>query len=556
MRGNGMFRRLLPIILMLAVSRTLADPLTDLPAPLAGRLQPLPPVSVDMLDPDAQDQVRQARQQAVEAIIQGRPETGIADAYGELGALYQVQHVYTAAETCYHNARTLDPDRFRWAYLHAYLAAMNGDTEQAVARFEQARKLRPDYLAVTLRLANAWLDLNELDKAKAAYREIADADGLAAAAQYGLGQIALLQRNYSDAIDHFEQALMLQPQATRIHYTLAQALRAAGRDEDARLHLQQLGDVQPVFKDPLVENLESLQKGSRVHFSQGMKAIKKHDFSAARDAFARGLEREPDNLDARISLARALYLCDDKAGAKQQLEAVLARDPDNALAMFLLGILAEEGGDTARATELYRQVIAHEPAHAGANFYLANRYYRDGLPDKAVPYYAATTSSDPENLAAYLPYAGALLQTGHSGKEVLAVVEAALRHFPQQPILRYLQIQLLACSGSGQACDSGRALTLATELAEQQSIPPHRELLALATAASGDFDKAGSIQQTLVSDAVWMMPMELARLRACLSAYRDGRLPGPEQLFTWQLLQAPQSRAADVFRDYPTPKPY
>ena len=552
-----MFRRLLPFILLLAAARTVhADVLSDLPGTLAGRLQPLAPVSVDMLDPDAQDQIKQARQQVVDAIGQQRPDAEIGDAYGELGALYEVQHVYTAAETCYHNARVLDPDRFRWVYLHAYLAATNGDTERAVARFEQARKLRPDYLAVTLRLANAWLDLNELDKAQAAYLEVVDTDGLKAAAQYGLGQIAFLRRNYSDAIGHFERALALQPQATRIHYTLAQALRAAGQDEAARTQLQQLGDVQPVFTDPLVETLQSLEKGSRVHFSQGMKAIKKHDYAGARDAFARGLEHEPDNLDARISLARALYLCDDRQGAKQQLEAVLARDQSNILALYLLGILAEEAGDPATATDLYQQVIAREPAHAGANFYLANHYYRDGMPERAVPYYATTTASDPENIAAYLPYAGALLQAGHSGTEILAVVEAALKHFPDQPVLRYLKIQLQACDEAGESCNAGKALELAKGLAEQQPFPPHRELLALATAASGDFDKASSIQQSLVSDAVWMMPMEVGRLRAGLSAYQAGRLPKPDELFTWQLLQAPQTRAADVFRDYPTPKPY
>ena len=554
---TAIHRRLILAILLLAgVQAVRADSLTNLPDALASRLQPVAAVSVDMLDPDAREQLVQARRLVVDAIEQQHPDDELAEAYGELGALYQVQHVYTAAEACYKNARTLAPGSFRWAYYHGYLASANGATEQAVARFEQARQLRPDYLAVTLRLADAWLDLNELDKAQAAYRQVVETSGLEAAALYGLGQIAMLRREYPDAIDHFERALAIQPEATRIHYSLAQALRTLGKDQAAKQHLQQLGDRLPVITDPLIESLESLKQGSRVYFSLAMKAIKKRDYASARDAFAHGLEREPDNIDARISHARTLYLTDDKPGAQLQLENVVKRDPDNILAIYLLGVLAEEAGEVDVALDHYRRILALEPAHAGANFYLANHFYKSGLPDKAAPYYAATIAADPENIAAYLPYAGTLMQTGHANADVLVNIESALKRFQNQPVLRYLQIQLQACPDTRQGCDAGHALAQASELVAQQAIPPHRELLALAQAASGDFSAAVAIQEALISDAVWMMPTEIERLRRGLSAYRDDKLPRPDDLFTWQLLQTPPTHASDVFRDYPTPKPY
>ncbi len=549
-------RLLLVILLFTGIAAVRADVLSNLPEALADRLQPVAEVSVAMLDKDAREQLVHARQWVIDAIEQQHPDQDIADAYGELGALYQVQHVFTAAETCYNNARILTPDSFRWAYLQAYLAALNGETEQAITRYRQARDLQPDYLAVTLRLADAWLDLNELDKARDAYRQVVDVSGLQAAALFGLGQIALLQRDNIEAIENFEQALKLQPEASRIHYSLAQALRADGQDEAAKQHLQQLGDGLPVVTDTLIESLESLRQGSRVYFSRAMKAIKSRDYVNARDAFAHGLEREPDNLEARISYARTLYLTDDRQGADEQLKDVLTRDPANTLARFLLGVLAEEKDDTATATDAYRHVIMHEPAHAGANFYLANYYYRTGLTEKAVSYYANTIASDPENMAAYLAYAGALLHADHTNTEVLAVIESALNRFPNQPVLRYLQIQLRACRDTGIGCDPGMALDLASALVDRQPIPPHRELLALARAANGDFAEAASLQQGVVSDAVWMMPTEIKRLSAGLSAYQDNKLPQPDKLFTWPLLQAPQTRAADVLRDYPTPRPY
>jgi tetratricopeptide (TPR) repeat protein len=549
--------RLLPAILLLvATGIARADAVSDLPDALADRLQPVAEVSVDTLDPDAREQLTEARRLVVDAILQQHPDAELATAYGELAALYQVQHVYTAADLCYRNARTLAPDSFRWAYLHGYLASLNGETGLAIERYQQARALRPDYLAVTLRLADAWLDLNEQDKAQAAYRQVEHERGLQAAATYGLGQIALLRRRFPEAIDRFEQTLALQPEASRVHYSLAQALRAGDREEEAREHLQQLGDRLPAITDPLIDSLESLQQGSRVYFSRAMKASKKRDYASARDDFASGLEREPDNIEARISYARTLYLTDAGEEATKQLEDVLSRDADNTLALFLRGVIAEEAGEVELALDYYRHVLAREPGHAGANFYLANHYYRTGQPEKAVQHYEATLTADPENFNAYLPYAGALLQTGHAAPDVLAVIESARKRFPDQPVLRYLHIQLLACPETQAACDPGRALADATELVEQQSLPPHRELLALANAANGDFTTAASLQEAVVSDAVWMMPMEIERLRRGLSAYQAGEMPPADALFTRRLLQAPRTRAADVLRDYPTPKPY
>ncbi|MEZ5540692.1 MAG: tetratricopeptide repeat protein [Pseudomonadota bacterium] len=556
MTDQGLHRLLAAaIFLFVSAQEAQADALSSLPGDLAGKLEALATVATDTLDRDARDQLAQARQNVVDTVVQPHPDSEIADAYGELGSLYLVQHVYSAADVCLHNARVLAPDAFRWTYLHAYLATLNGETAAAAERYQQAQALRPDYLAVTLRLADTWRDLNEQDKALEAYRQVADSRGLEAAAAFGLGQIAMLRREHDEAILQFERALTLQPDASRIHYPLAQALRAAGRDEEARKQATQVGDRLPTFTDPLIESLQSLRLGSRSHFSQGMKAIKQRDYTGARDAFALGLAREPDDTEARISYARALYLSGDTAAAKEQLRMAHEQGPDNILAIFLLGILAEEAGETAIALKHYAQVIELDPAHAGANFYLANHHYRSGALAKALPHFAATLAADPENLAAYLAYAGALLQAGHARSEIMAVMSSALQRFPDQLPLRFLRIQMLACNDTGPGCDPGQAVVEADRLAEQSG-PARRELLALAHAAAGEFEQAVAEQQALVSDAIWMMPAEISRLREALDAYQAGQIPRPETLFSWRLLQAPRTRPADVFRDYPTPKPY
>jgi tetratricopeptide (TPR) repeat protein len=249
-------------------------------------------------------------------------------------------------------------------------------------------------------MADAWSDLNESDKAAAAYREVASMPGLEAPALFGLGQIALLRRDYANAIDDFSKALQLDPAATRIHYPLAQALHAVKRDAEAREHLALRGDRLPAVKDPLVEELDAMKNSASRYFTRAMKAIQDRDYEAAAAAFAQGLDTEPDNATARVSYARALYLTNRKTDARQALERAVALQPDNTLGLFLLGVLSDEAGDAAGAENYYQRVLEHEPGHGGAHFFLANHYWRQGDYSDAARHYAAAVADDPRNVPA------------------------------------------------------------------------------------------------------------------------------------------------------------
>ena len=406
-----------------------------------------------------------------------------------------------------------------------------------------------------LRLADAWRDLNQNDKAMEAYQSVVNSKGLEAAAHYGLGQIALLQREYANAIGHFETALAIQPEASRVHYSLAQALRASGDRDGAEQQFARMGDTLPVFTDPQIESLLALKRGSHVYFIAAMRAYRKQDFAAARDAFAEGLAREPDNVNAHISHARALYLTGDKTQARQELESTLAgKPPTHALGWFLLGILAEEAGDIDTAMQDYQTALRAEPEHAGAHFYLGNASYRRGQYEAAAAHYASSAAAAPENLAVYLPYTGVLLHSANGLQRAIELVAGARQRFPEQELLEFVQIPLLAGSGDKDSMEA--ALARARQRVEQQSTPPNRELLALALAATGDFDQAQTLQDALVTEAAWSMPVETGRLSRVLAAYRAGKLPAQEDLFTWPLLQPPEVKGISVFRDYPAPRPY
>jgi tetratricopeptide (TPR) repeat protein len=287
-----------------------------------------------------------------------------------------------------------------------------------------------------------------------------------------------------------------------------------------------------------------------------MKAVRKHDYAAAVTAFEQGLQHDPENPDARVSYARALYLAGNSDAARKELEAVLDAQPAHVTGRFLFAVLQEEGDAVDAAVGDYQQVLEQDPAHAGANFYLGNYHFRKGRYDAAAQHYARAIAADAHNVPARMLQLEALQRAPVTDVVLRQQLEAAVQQVPEQPLFTVMLARLLCTGANPDARDPAEALRLAERLAGEQALPPYRELLALASAATGDFEQATEIQQALLAMAVWTMPAEAARLEKGLTAYREERMPDAETLPVLPPVQVPVLDATAVFRDYPTARPY
>jgi tetratricopeptide (TPR) repeat protein len=535
-----------------------ADPLSELPSHWQEKLKSVPEADISGAEPVVQQTLTSARKQTAELLADATAEAGtLAREFGNLGNLYQVYNIHALAESCYANAQTLQPDSFRWHYYSAYLGLSDGRVRQGIERLERAAALDPGYPPLQLRLGKAWFDLNELDKSRRVLERAAEKRGLRAAALYYLGQIELLQRNYPKAIEWFKEALTIDPQASQIHYPLARAYRAAGDAQRAREHLALRGKQMPHIEDPLVLELDALQRGARPFYGRAMQAIKGGDYQAAVDAFRLGLEKDPDNINARISLARTLYLAGEQAQARQALEQITRDVPDNTLAAFLLAVQLEASGESDRAVALYQKVVSIDPQHAGAHYFLANRLMLERQFRQALSHYRATLAAEPENPPARLYHLVAMQRGGEPEQVLREEMEREFRQHHEEPMLKYAHARLLAASQDQRVRNPARAMELGMELVDSYPIPPHLEVLALAYAASGDFGQAINLQNQLIEGAYWMgdEPYRV-RLQATLEGFESGKLPAsfwPED----DLILTPQPvNAALVIKEYPASLPY
>jgi tetratricopeptide (TPR) repeat protein len=553
-----LMRFVLVVALAVAPLAAQADALSELPPPWQGRLTPIPESDVSGAEPLMQQQMGDARREVAKLLRAPEPNpTELAAAYGRLGALFVLTEVEAQADACLRNAQALQPQEFRWPYYAGYLAMMAGRTDRALGYLQKAQAIDSSYPTLYLRLGKVWLDRDELAKARAALDRIANEPGLVVAANYYLGQIDNLERRYQDAVTHLERALAADPNAAGVHYPLAQAYRALGKDDLARKHLAKFEVRTPEAKDPLLDQLHAAAKRSVPAFEKAIYAVRQGDYHTAAARFAEGLAVAPDNLAARVSYARVLYLSGNKEQAGQELSTVLATSPNEVLANFLDGVLLQDQGRNQEAAARYRRTLELDPKQAGAYFYLANLDFAAGRYAEAVRGYHDALAADKDIPPARLLELVARLRAGESAAQIAkALTDLGAAH-PNDPQLKYARARLLAAAADRKVRNPDKAFEIASGLVLTQPIPPHLRALALAQAAQGRFDQARQTQEQAVQTAGWMAPPdELSLMSAELAAYTKKDIPMPAWPVKDPLLAPPPFDPIAPFRDYPASVPY
>ena len=426
------------------------------------------------LEESVRDQITTA--QAALASVAKNPattKTTLSEEYGRLGQLYHAYSLLSAARDCYLNANQLAPTDFRWIYLLAKLDHQEGRFDDAIRRYQVARKLQPDYVATLVNLGNIYLELNRLEDARESFDFALALDKNNPAAHYGLGQVALSKRSYTEAINHFEATLAQVPDANRVHYSLAMAYRGLGDAEKAKTHLAQQGSVGVRVADPLVDSLQNLITGERVYLARGKVAFEAHRYADAVTEFRKAVAAKPDSITARINLGAALTQVGDVNGAVEQFEEALKIDPARVNAHYNLAVLL-----------------------SGQNKH-----------EQAITHLRAVLSVDENDLNARLLLVQELQKSAQLYESLV-----------EQSRLAYL----LAASPKTELRNGARAFEIAQRVFNATSAAHHGAIVALALAELGRCREAADWQRRMIATAEREGNTDLlGKLRASLKLYEN-----------------------------------
>jgi protein O-GlcNAc transferase len=221
---------------------------------------------------------------------------------------------------------------------------------------------------------------------------------------YALGLALSAMHDHEEAARVFERAVALDPQNADAFAALGRALRILdAKSKDAAAHLQRAFKLSPVdsalgcdLADSLLDlgrlseaantyqqvlNLD--QNLARAWYGCGCAENTRQEYGAARDCFARAVLLEPDWLEARHNLGRALYELGRVSEAFEEFSPCAQMDRDGAeqsravMAVIAPGVLALDNAavlavrrnwaqrDIRVAASLHKQPNRHRPLRVG-----------------------------------------------------------------------------------------------------------------------------------------------------------------------------------------------
>ncbi len=171
---------------------------------------------------------------------------------------------------------------------------------------------------------------------------------------YERGQIAMAQGHPTEAVEDFRSALSFSSTSTEYEMSLAEALAASGRTEEAAAYFSSLHDAEPG------DGYLNLQL-ARLAVRRGSPAQAIEYYQSALNGLWRGQGTER-RLQIRLELAQYFISLGRPLEAQGQLLAAEGNSLDNPAALFRIANLLRQADDPIDALTTYQRVVSHRSA--------------------------------------------------------------------------------------------------------------------------------------------------------------------------------------------------
>lgn len=301
-----------------------------------------------------------------------------AQGYYRLAMAERALHQMPAAERDLNVFQTLSKDSapgpYPYQHLFDYLdnrsrLSAKQRAELDLTQLTEETQKHPEQPQDLYLLAETYLKLGRLEEAKKA---IAQLDRLSASdyrTQTGAGVLLARYRLYREAIEHFQDALQLDPSSDDVKFDLANAYFRNGDYEQALAAAQQVsagGQQDDAYL--------ALRGDIYGHLGETTQAI---------EIFEKAIARNPDNDQYYLSLALVQLRQGEIAGAEGTLKIGLARIPSSGKILWGLGIVAVQEDRTEEAAQRLERAVELMPEWVGSYSTLGFFYYQTGQIAKA-----------------------------------------------------------------------------------------------------------------------------------------------------------------------------
>jgi tetratricopeptide (TPR) repeat protein len=212
-----------------------------------------------------------------------------------------------------------------------------GAQREALAQFEEARKLAVADPALAVRTGEMYLALGERDQAQRLVAEALRLDPKFAPAWALRGRVASAAGQHRLALADFQRSLGYAPDNYQVAILVAESYRRLNEPDRALVTLQALADrFSPGDEPQQVLHLEGL----------ALAALARYD-DAAR-VLSQAAQRERPSADLLCNLAEAELMAGRTSHAQHVIEQALTLNPNHAAGRALAARIASAGGSIVR----------------------------------------------------------------------------------------------------------------------------------------------------------------------------------------------------------------
>ncbi len=245
----------------------------------------------------------------------------------------------------------------------------SGSLDAAAQQLAAAIELAPDRAEPHRILGLVYAADEQYDRA---IRELTSAVRLAGGderARLALADAFIRSEQYPAAEQALRETIARLPASGRAHYLLARLYERQGRDAEAVAEFQTAATSGPLL------GLNTIYRAI------GLLSNAKQNFDAARQAYSRRVDINPNDADAHLDLAEADARVGRSDEALAEFAVAVTIDPGNAGAHAGAAQLHLAEGRYAESADAARRALALDPAHRQARYVLATSLIRLGRTD-------------------------------------------------------------------------------------------------------------------------------------------------------------------------------
>ena len=475
----------------------------------------------------------------------------LAEAYALLGASYARYGFYDAAAIALEDASLLAPKDGRWVYVRGVVARVQKQEAVAQNFFEIAFQLDKVYLPIRMAVARSKLNNGDVEGARRLLTEYVASHTDQAAAYELLGEIALRQKRYAEAVTHSQRALALDPDATRVYATLADAQAGAGDAKAASEARAKAGTVAATLSDTLAEGLLGVVAPQKItdpttrDLAEAGGLLELRQYDGARKRLDAALKRHPNDATVLALYARVEAAAGNLAAAKSRAASAISADKNSALAHLGQGVALEMSGDDAGARRAYEDAVRLDPKLAEARSMMGMLLMRTGRNEDAIAQYRELVRLQPLNRESWMRLVAAYVVAGRCAGALTDASEM-LSFDDKNTFMLEVFVRVASTCPAASEKERRGALEYGGVLYKENANAAISEAFALALAANGRWDDAIKTQEAAMFMLVRRGSKEaaLSNHRGVLEQLRAHKMPTRPWPATTALYQ-PQRLAPD-----------